>query len=215
MSGPRGGAALPRPFDDRSVVIAGAGCAAGRVLCRGYAAAGARVVAVDAEEAATLALARLAPGRIEALALDLTRPAACRRLGDAWAGEPLHVLVDLQPLRDLTRPAAAMAAAELLVKALAPGLGAGRGRVLIAIPGRAPDESATAAALHEAQRRFGPMLDARLAASGVAVNMIVLPPQPRDGGAPDTTAALWPMAMALSAPGATAAGAVVPLGRCA
>jgi len=209
MSVARGGDARPGLFQDKTVLIAGAGCEVGQALCLHYTRAGARVVAVDNDEAAMIALARQAPDRLDALALDLWRPAACRRLGEAWQDEPLHVLVLLQPLSRPRRPAAAMAVVELLTEALLPGLTAGRGRALVMMRGVAPDDSVTAGLLHGAMRRLAAGLDARHCGAGVTVNAVLLPP-----GAPDGPAlgALWQAAIILTAPGgARVGGAVLPL----
>lgn len=212
LANPRGDdGASPPAFQDKTVLIAGAGCGVGRLLCRGYAGGGARVVAMDGSEPAVLALARQAPARVEALALDPWQPAACRRLGAAWQDEPLHVLVHLQPLCRPGRPAAAMAAIELLTVALIPGLGAGRGRVLILIEAATPDDSVSAGRLHTALRGLAAGLDARHRASGVSVNAVLVPPGKTANPDP---AAIWQAAALLTAPAAMrAGGAVIPLRR--
>lgn len=115
----------------KTVLIAAAGCAPGVVLAQGLARAGAQVVVVDREDRRCQALARLVPGRIETLALDVMRPSVCARLGDLWGATPIDVLVHLQPLRMAGRLGAVAMAVSALTRALRPGLAAARGRVLI------------------------------------------------------------------------------------
>lgn len=115
----------------KTVLIAAAGCAPGVVLAQGLARAGAQVVVVDREDRRCQALARLVPGRIETLALDVMRPSVCARLGDLWGATPIDVLVHLQPLRMAGRLGAVTMAVSALTRALRPGLAAARGRVLI------------------------------------------------------------------------------------
>lgn len=115
----------------KTVLIAAAGCAPGVVLAQGLARAGAQVVVVDREDRRCQALARLVPGRIETLALDVMRPSVCARLGDLWEATPIDVLVHLQPLRMAGRLGAVTMAVSALTRALRPGLAAARGRVLI------------------------------------------------------------------------------------
>lgn len=115
----------------KTVLIAAAGCAPGVVLAQGLARAGAQVVVVDRDDRRCQALARLVPGRIETLALDVMRPSVCARLGDLWGATPIDVLVHLQPLRMAGRLGAVTMAVSALTRALRPGLAAARGRVLI------------------------------------------------------------------------------------
>ncbi|WP_397541490.1 hypothetical protein [Roseovarius salis] len=199
----------PGGFADSTVLVAGAACDVGVELCHAFAGAGARVVAVDPDEASVLGLGRHAPDRIDTLALDVMQPVACRRLGNAWADEPLHVLLHLLPLRSLSHPAAAMAAAETLTRALSTGLRAGRGRVLIVAAGAPRDASVTAGLLHDATRRLAPALQVRHASGGVTVNAILLP---GEGAAVLEPRALWHAVAYLAAPGtARPCGAIVPL----
>lgn len=115
----------------KTVLIAAAGCAPGVVLAQGLARDGAQVIVIDREDRRCQALARLVPGRIETLALDVMRPSVCARLGDLWAGTPIDVLIHLQPLRMAGRLGAVTMAVSALTRALRPGLAAARGRVLI------------------------------------------------------------------------------------
>lgn len=115
----------------KTVLIAAAGCAPGVGLAQGLARAGAQVVVVDRDDRRCQALARLVPGRIETLALDVMRPSVCARLGDLWGATPIDVLVHLQPLRVAGRLGAVTMAVSALTRALRPGLAAARGRVLI------------------------------------------------------------------------------------
>jgi NAD(P)-dependent dehydrogenase (short-subunit alcohol dehydrogenase family) len=197
----------PGIFDTSTVLVAGAaGGATGRALCHRFAAAGARVVALDADEPALLDIARAAPARIDALALDSLSPVACRKLGAAWADEPLQVLVHAQPLRAPARPAVALAAVEALTVALAAGLRAGQGRVVILASDSAPDASVTAQLLQAALHGLAPALQARRVAAGVAVNAVLLP---AGSAAPQ---GLWEAVSLLAAPGGRAPrGAVLPL----
>jgi hypothetical protein len=121
----------------KTVLIAAAGCAPGVVLAQGFARAGAQVIAVDREDRRCQALARLMPGRIETLALDVMRPAVCARLGDLWGQTPIDLLIHLQPLRMARRLGVVTQAIPALTGALRPGLEAAEGRVLIvnAVPG--------------------------------------------------------------------------------
>lgn len=115
----------------KTVLIAAAGCAPGVGLAQGLARAGAQVVVVDREDRRCQALARLVPGRIETLALDVMRPSVCARLGDLWGATPIDLLIHLQPLRMAARLGAVTMAVSELTRALRPGLAAVRGRVLI------------------------------------------------------------------------------------
>lgn len=115
----------------KTILIAAAGCAAGVVLAEGLARAGAQVIAIDHEDRRCQALARLAPGQIETLALDVMRPSVCARLGQLWGQTPIDLLIHLQPLRMAGRLGAVTMAIPTLTRALAPGLVAGQGRVLI------------------------------------------------------------------------------------
>lgn len=124
----------------KTVLIAAAGCAAGKALAEGIAATGAQVIAVDHVERRALALARRAPRRIESLTLDLLRPGHCQRLGDIWGDTPLDLLVHLHPLRSPGRPGAAVAAIPALTRALGRGLARGDGLVIVAC--RAPGTGA-------------------------------------------------------------------------
>lgn len=197
----------PGGLEHSTVLIAGAACSLGAELCHGYAGSGARVVAVDADEPALLDIASAAPHRIDPLALDVMRPDVCRRLGDAWAEEPLNVCVHMAPLRAPARPAAAMAAVEALVAAFSAGLRAGRGRVLILADTGPPDTSVTAELLQGALRRLAPALQTRYAGGGVVVNAVLLPHAATETLPPR---ALWQAVAYLTAPGG-AGGAVLPL----
>ncbi|MFU8778044.1 MAG: hypothetical protein ACNA7M_10310 [Roseovarius sp.] len=117
--------------EGKTVLIAAAGCAPGVVLAQGLARAGAQVIVIDREDRRCQALARLVPGRIETLALDVMRPAVCARLGDLWGQAPIDLLIHLQPLRMAGRLGAVTQAIPALSRALRPGLAAARGRVLI------------------------------------------------------------------------------------
>ena len=115
----------------KTVLIAAAGCAPGVVLTQGLARGGAQVIVIDREDRRCQALARLVPGRIETLALDVMRPSVCARLGDLWGDTPVDALIHLQPLRMAGRLGAVTMAVSALTRALRPGLAAARGRVLI------------------------------------------------------------------------------------
>ncbi|MBW4972145.1 hypothetical protein KZZ08_00860 [Roseovarius mucosus] len=115
----------------KTVLIAGAGCAAGVVLAQGLARAGAQVIVIDREDRRCQALARLVPGRIETLALDVLRPSVCARLGALWGQTPIDLLIHLQPLRMAARLGAVTLGIAGLSRALRPGLRAGQGRSLI------------------------------------------------------------------------------------
>lgn len=121
----------------KTVLIAAAGCAVGVVLAQGLAQRGAQVIVIDREDRRCQALARLVPGRIETLALDVMRPRVCARLGDLWGDTPIDLLIHLQPLRLAGRLGAVTMAIPALTRALRPGLAVARGRVLIvnAVPG--------------------------------------------------------------------------------
>jgi len=124
----------------KTVLIAAAGCGAGRELAAGFAAAGALVIVADHAEPRALALARHAPREIESLTIDYMRPGPCRTLGEIWADTPLDLLVHLHPLRSPRRLGAAVSAIPALTRALLPGLARGDGLVLVIC--RAPRRSA-------------------------------------------------------------------------
>ena len=203
-------------FDNRTVLIAGAGCNAGALLGRFYAGAGARVVLIDNDEPAMLNIARRQPSRIDTLRLDLRRPALCRRLGEIWDNEPLHVLVHLQLLVRTSQQGAALASVEALTLALAPAL-AGRGRVLavFAAPrtrdaaGRA-EAGAAARAMRAALEHLPRALQDRLGGQGITVNALRLPAE--DDAGPARGADVIRAAVFLTRPGgARVGGAVLPL----
>ncbi len=118
-------------FRDKVVVVLAAGCTEGRDLARMAARAGARVVVVDHDERQVNAIAALAPDRIEALRLDLFKPAQCRAFYEVWADEPLDLLIQCHPLRAPHRLGAAVQAMSAMAKGLAGGLARGRGRVVM------------------------------------------------------------------------------------
>jgi hypothetical protein len=182
-------------LSDKTVMIAAAGCDAGRCLALGSAQAGARVIALEREATRARAVARARPDRIETLALDALRPEHCERLGAVWGTTPLDLLLHLQPLRAPRRPGAAIAAIPALSRALLPALAAGAGRVIVVF--RAPTGAARAEDL---------AYDAGLTALAghmqeevgirVMVNALRLAPE---GAERSCGARLWPAVEALAA----------------
>jgi len=162
-------------FRDKTVVILAAGCAEGRDLARMAARAGARVVVVDHDAERVKAIAQTAPDRIEALHLDVLRPAHCQLLGTAWADEPLDVLIHCQALRTPHRAGAAVQAIAALTEGLSEGLAQGRGRVLMLFRPAAPDAGPGPAALMQALEALPPLMQAESWAVGLAVTGLRLP----------------------------------------
>lgn len=167
-------------FDDRTVVIAGAGCEIGAGLAHAFARGGARVIVVDRDEPAALRIARTDPARIETLQLDAMHAHLCQRLGELWEAEPLHVLIHLQALRHPDLPATVMRSVEALTMALAGGLEAGQGRVVMICAAGPVGGDTAAALLQRAADRLPAALQAALAGRGVCVNGVRLARGPAD-----------------------------------
>ena len=129
-------------LSDKTVMIAAAGCDAGRCLADACAQAGARVVVLEQTASRARAVARAWPDMIETLGLNALRPDHCDRLGAVWDATPLDLLLHLQPIRMPRRPGAAISAIPALSRALLPGLAAGAGRVIAVF--RAPGPGARA-----------------------------------------------------------------------
>ncbi|WP_101066249.1 hypothetical protein [Roseovarius salinarum] len=171
-------------LEGRTVLIAGAGGPAGGDVVRAFSDGGARVVALDRDEPAVLALARAAPRRVEPLALDPMRPAPCRLLGEVWADSPLHALVHLQALAVPARPGTAIQSVAALTRALGPALVAGSGRVVIAHAAAGADAPAEASAFAPAFARLATGLDATGPWPAGRVNAVCLPPCALSGAPP-------------------------------
>jgi len=116
---------------NRTVLVVGAGCGWVDVLCRAYAGAGARVIAMDPHDAPILQSAAADPKRIDPLCLDDTDAVQRRRFCEIWADEPLDVLVHLQPLRAAPDAGPALTSIAALTEALTPALARGAGRLLV------------------------------------------------------------------------------------
>ena len=194
-------------FENRTILMAGAACAAGAVLATFYARSGARVVLIDQDEAAILTIARRFPERIDALRFDVMRPDLCRRLGQLWEDEPISALIHLQALRSRTGPGAHLTSIETLSLALAPGLG-GQGRVAILYP--VPDgQSAAGKAALAAYEAMPATLQDRLGGQGVLVNALRLPQV--SGRAARQADLIHATAFLTRPDGARLGGAVLPL----
>ncbi|RPH66912.1 MAG: SDR family oxidoreductase [Burkholderiales bacterium] len=79
-----------RSFDHATVVVTGAAGGLGRALCERFGRAGARIVALDRDDAALARLAAALRARgvaVVALACDVTDEGACRHAIDAGAAE--------------------------------------------------------------------------------------------------------------------------------
>ncbi|RBI77189.1 hypothetical protein DQW77_01780 [Roseovarius sp. TE539] len=161
-------------FDEKVVLIAGAGAPMGAMLAEGYAAAGARVLALDVDEAAAMSAARLHPDRIEPLCLDPLQPHHIRQVGAIWEAEALHVLVHLQSLREPRRPGAVLKAVPAFTRSLQAGLAAARGRVLSIHEGATPADRPETQAHAAAMSRLTVAMDTTLRAAGVRVNALEL-----------------------------------------
>lgn len=159
-------------FTDKTILLAGAGCAVGRLLAFAYASRGARVIAMDRDEALALEIATGNPARIEALKLDLMRDANCRLLGDIWQAEPVDVLIHLQPLREPHRMGAAIQAIPALTRQLQPALEAGSGRVLVLYCEAASEARAEGRTFATAFAHLVEHLNAEISQSGLTVNAI-------------------------------------------
>ena len=162
-------------FSCKTVVILAAGCAEGRDLARMAASAGAHVVVVDHDAEQVKAIAKIAPYRIEALHLDVLRPAHCQLLSTTWAAEPLDLLIHCQALRTPHRAGAAVQAIATLTEGLSKGLTQGRGRVPVLFRPVAPDAGAGPAALMQALEALPPLIQAKSWAEGLSVTGLRLP----------------------------------------
>lgn len=157
----------------KTVLIASAGCAAGLTLAGGFARAGAGVIAIDRDEERNIALARLNPGRIETLRLDVLRPRQCQEFGDIWQDTPIDLLVHLQPLRDPTRLGAAITSIPALTRALAQGLRCGKGKVLLVYDMPAGNAPAEHHAYRSALGDLAPLMQAEMG-TGFVINALRL-----------------------------------------
>lgn len=160
---------------NKTVVILAAGCTEGHDLALMAARSGARVVVVDHEAEQVKAIAARAPDRIEALHLDVLRPAHCQLLGTTWAAEPLDLLIHCQALRMPHRAGAAVQGIAALTEGLSKGLTQGRGRVLMLFWPVAPDAGAGHAALTQALEALPPLMQAEPWAEGLTVTGLRLP----------------------------------------
>ena len=168
-------------FRDRVVVILAAGCAQGRDLARMAARAGARVIVVDHDERQVNAIAAFAPDRIEALRLDLFKPAQCRAFYEAWENEPLDLLVQCQALRAPHRLGAAAQAMPAMAQGLSRGLARGWGRVVMLHTAASATQDAGQKALTHALEVLPGLMQADPWARGLRVTALRLP---ADGAAP-------------------------------
>jgi NAD(P)-dependent dehydrogenase (short-subunit alcohol dehydrogenase family) len=196
-------------LSDRTVMIAAAGCDAGRCLAQTCAQAGARVIALEREANRARAVARARPDRIETLALDTLRPEHCQRLGMIWSDTPLDLLLHLQPIRAPRRPGAAIAAIPALSRALLRGLGAGAGRVIVVFrapaPGAGPEDLAYDAGMCALAGHMQEEVGGR-----AMVNALRLAPE---GAERSCGARLWPaVAMLTAGNWAGPCGSVLHLG---
>ncbi len=116
-------------LEGRTVVVVGAVSDAGRFLCACLCDAGARIVALDRDHDALWALARRAPDRIEPLAMDIMNPRRCVDFGRIWDKEPVHLLINLHPLRHPALGGRMITAVAGMCEALREGLLSGNGVV--------------------------------------------------------------------------------------
>lgn len=182
-------------LSDKTVMIAAAGCDAGRCLADACAQAGARVVVLEQTASRARAVARARPDRIEALALNAMRPDHCDRLGAVWDATPLDLLLHLQPLRAPRRPGAAIAAIPALSRALLPGLGAGAGRVIVVFRAPGPGAGAEDLAYDAGLSALAGHMQEEFAMR-VTVNALRLAPE---GAERSCGARLWPAVGMLTA----------------
>lgn len=159
-------------FCGRTILLAGAGCAAGAILARDYARAGGRVVAIDHDEAAILRIARADPARIDPLRLDLHDPSQVRRFAGIWLEEPLHVVVHLQPLRLQARPGLAITSIVDVSDALLQALRPGKGRILIVREALPQTASLALRAFDGAITGLAPLLQEAYGQDGIRSNTL-------------------------------------------
>ena len=162
-------------FRDKIIVIFAAGCAEGHDLAQMAAGAGARVVVVDHNGAQANAIATTEPAQIEALHLDVLRPAHCRLFSAEWGAEPLDLVIHCQPLRTPERVGAAVQAIPALSEGLAKGLARGRGRVVILYRAAPPKAGAGPAAMVHALEALPGLMQASDWATGLQVTALRLP----------------------------------------
>ncbi len=123
----------------KTLLIAGAGCAAGRVLTAALAQDGATVIALDTDTTTLFPLAQQYPDKVELLAMDLRQPALVLSMGAIWADEPLHGFISLLALLDPDDLALSCQTPVGLLRAFAPGLRMGQGAALLVWPDRDAD----------------------------------------------------------------------------
>lgn len=164
-------------FAGRTVLLIGAGCDLGQVLAAGYASAGARVIAMDDDEARLLNRARQMPTQINTLKLNCLSDLQRNHFGSIWEDEPLDVLVHIQAVRHMDRPGEAITSVVEMTQMLARALKRGRGRVLILYPAIRAADPLHKQAFAPGWARLAPLLDGVFAADGITVNGVQLTPQ--------------------------------------
>lgn len=161
-------------FDGRTVLLAGAGCVAGAALASGFARAGARVIAIDRDEAAVLKMATRHPDRIDPLRLDCLDIQQTTLFADVWQDEPLHVLMHLQPLRHEDEMAGAIRSVLEFSKRLLPALIAGKGRVVILFHDVSGPAALDQRVFLPSLQRLSGTLQTEFAQAKIAVNAVCL-----------------------------------------
>lgn len=159
---------------EHRVLVVDACTGPGPALASGLAVRGARVVALGTDASGLRNLAGTCPGRIEPLAMTRLDKNSFARLGTAWGGAPLQVVINLMPLavpRDVNGACAQLAR---LFKATARGLIAGQGALInvVSIPADPLDLPATAMAgafttVHDA-------LNATFKPRGLRAHLVIL-----------------------------------------
>ena len=141
-------------FRGKVAFVAGAEHPLGVVLSRRLAGFGATVVALGSDERRLMALAETVPGRIEPLALRPGRRDVLELLQQAWAADPLDILIDVMPVT----AGSSFSRSAGLAAAMAAGLRAAGGRAVMAIPllpeTASPDLQGLSAGYRALLRRF-------------------------------------------------------------
>ncbi|GAA6207651.1 hypothetical protein NBRC116601_09440 [Cognatishimia sp. WU-CL00825] len=121
-------------FAGKTIFVAGAACSLGERLLPVFVDQQARVILMDQDSDRLQNMAMRAPNLIEHLPIRLLSLAQIRQLGAIWDEEPLHLLINLLPMRRQD-PEHVLAGVSLaLIEALHLGLKSARGAAINVVP---------------------------------------------------------------------------------